>query len=374
LKKWIKMTKGGATVGVRDLAKLIGQLSATRAQHEQASLYLAKMNRLKCSVVRAGGWDALVQLAPARTILTELSWWLRTVRANVANSIKPFDPAAVIHTDASEIGWGGSCVVKARAEERWMYDWWRPSEAAVNCIRELRGCINTVKRSWHEGLVKEGSDVLVRTDNTNVEYNVNKKRAGVRMRKMVKEFLQWLDQKQIRVQCKHIPGVRNEVADALSRLSKSGDYSLRPGMLARAEEMLGEAAEVDLLARRQNAQKRRYCTLEKRIPKAPAERERVLARNAMDIPWTDWTGLIHPPIPMITRVLLKIQKEQARALVILPHWQREIRAPLLRSMTVKGPVILGNSGEVLQMGPSMAAMNATLPPGNVMALIVQGNG
>ena len=51
VKRWIRWTKGGATVRVRELARLIGQLSATRAQHECASLYLARLNRLKCQAV-----------------------------------------------------------------------------------------------------------------------------------------------------------------------------------------------------------------------------------------------------------------------------------------------------------------------------------
>jgi hypothetical protein len=105
VKKWIRWAEGGATVRVREIAGLIGKLSATRAQHECASLYLAKLNRLKCQAVGADGWE--VRTGLTHTLLPELHWWLRTLRSNMPNDMRPFHPPADIWTDASESGWGG---------------------------------------------------------------------------------------------------------------------------------------------------------------------------------------------------------------------------------------------------------------------------
>jgi hypothetical protein len=70
IKRWIGWTAGGAIVRARDVARLIGQLSATRAQHESASLYLARLNRLKCQAVGANGGATRTQLT--RALLPEL--------------------------------------------------------------------------------------------------------------------------------------------------------------------------------------------------------------------------------------------------------------------------------------------------------------
>jgi hypothetical protein len=70
VKKWIRFAEGGVTVRVREIAGLISKLSATRAQHECASLYLARLNRLKCQAVGADGWEARTKMT--RTLLPEL--------------------------------------------------------------------------------------------------------------------------------------------------------------------------------------------------------------------------------------------------------------------------------------------------------------
>jgi hypothetical protein len=55
VKRWIGWATAAKTVRAREIASLIGTLSATRPQHECASLYLAKLNRLKCVAVAAEG-------------------------------------------------------------------------------------------------------------------------------------------------------------------------------------------------------------------------------------------------------------------------------------------------------------------------------
>jgi hypothetical protein len=178
LKGWIPKVKSGTVVKVRELARLIGRLSAMRAQHEEASLYLAKMNRLKCEAVRASGWEAKVRLQPM--VLPELHWWLRATSANVPNSIRPFVPTVTCYTDASETGWGGSCCT-AEDGETWIHGWWNKREVYVNCMRELMAVVHVIINGVQRGWIMEGTDVLARKDNTNVVYNLNRKRSGWRM-------------------------------------------------------------------------------------------------------------------------------------------------------------------------------------------------
>jgi hypothetical protein len=363
VKRVVKMVRSGQEVRVRELAKFIGQLSATRPQHEEASLYLAKMNRLKATWVGANGWEARGKLT--RDLLPELAWWRRQLHHNTANSIRPFSPNTVVHTDASGTGWGAT-VRRKPLKAQWLWGWWTEKEAAeVNCMRELAAIVAALRKGLQKRLVKVGDDIIIFTDNTNCSYNINRKRAGWRMRQAVKRLMVWLKQNNMRVRCEHIPGEQNVTADSLSRLSASGDYSLRPGVLDRIQTALGVSAEVDLFASNHNRQCRLYATAET----TKQQDTDVIARNAWTIPWSNWTALIHPPIPLIIRCLTKIRLERATAIVITPHWRGASWTHAMKQLTVKGPIVLGKSQDLLQPGPGMQMQ----PPGLLSCVLVCGS-
>ena len=229
-----------------------------------------------------------------------------------------------------------------------------------------------VKVSLKKGWVREGDDILVHSDNTNVVFNLRKKRAGWRMRKAVKAFMQWLAGKRIRLDCVHIPGVENRKADSLSRLARSGDYSLKPGVLAEAERQLGVKAEVDLFASSSNAQTARYCTTTVNRRALAIDGQQV--RNALTIhSWADLgVVLVHPPIRVIPRALAKIRHDRATAIFVAPAWPGAIWSSTLRQMTVRGPVVLGECEAVLQMGRSMQQRDYALPPGTLVVYLLRG--
>jgi hypothetical protein len=239
-------------------------------------------------------------------------------------------------------------------------------------MRELRAVILVVQRSLERGWLQEGCDVTIHTDNTNVLYNLRKKRAGWRMRSTVKAFMIWLTEKRIRLDCMHISGVENTKADSLSRLSKSGDYSLRPGVLAKAEKLLGMNAEIDLFAHAGNAQKKRYCTT--KHDRDALQLQEVQVRSAFHIrSWNDFgVVLAHPPIPLIPRTIAKIREDKATAILIAPMWAGAEWAATCRQMTIRGPVMLGNCEETLQKGPTMVQKDYSLPPGGLAAWLLQG--
>jgi hypothetical protein len=275
---------------------------------------------------------------------------------------------ADIFSDASETGYGASIQLKD-GTERWLFGWWQRRHGGkqeVNCMRELQAVILAIKISLRRGWIREGCDVMIHSDNTNVVFNLRKKKAGWRMRKRVKKFMDWLKHKRIRIDCEHIPGEENVKADSLSRLIKSGDYSLRRGVLAEAERRLEVQANVDLFAYSMNKQKPLYCT--------PKRDRNALARDAMSL--RNWSELgvclVHPPIPMIVRSLEKIRQDRAMAIVIAPNWPGQIWSKNLRQLTVRGPVVLGRCDEVLQMGRTMLQRDYALPPGDLAAWFVRG--
>ena len=233
-----------------------------------------------------------------------------------------------------------------------------------NCLRELEAIMIAIKWGLQDNSVKDNQDLLVWTDNTNCMYNLNRKRSGWRMRQRVKEILQFLKQHRIRLECRHIAGEDNKTADALSRLCPGGRYHLKEGVVAAIEQALGVVAEVDLFADRRNTQKQRYWTLES---DSKAE-----GRNAWDMPtWKSSVCLIHPPIPLIVRALVRVRDDKATAILIAPAWWGMPWTNLLKTMMVKS-YLIGKSQEVLIMEKAMLRSGSALPLGNPAAYLVQG--
>jgi hypothetical protein len=97
------MVEQRKTTTARKIARLIGALSATRLQHRQASLYLRAIDSFKNEAKTVKGWDG--ETAPLiRSLLLDVDWWERTIRANEPRLLR-FDPPQVsLYTDASPIG------------------------------------------------------------------------------------------------------------------------------------------------------------------------------------------------------------------------------------------------------------------------------
>jgi hypothetical protein len=90
-------------VTTRQLASVIGTLSATRLQFPLASLYLEKLHRLKNRSVQRQGWNGMVYLEPS--IVRELSHWTRKLKSRISRKIiKDIAPQATIITDAAPSG------------------------------------------------------------------------------------------------------------------------------------------------------------------------------------------------------------------------------------------------------------------------------
>jgi hypothetical protein len=134
------------------------------------------------------------------------------------------------------------------------------------------------------------------------------------MRNTVKSLMVWLTEKRIRLDCMHIPGVENTKADSLSRLSKSGDYSLRNGVPAKAERPLRVKVEIDLFAHTSHTQKLLYCTT--KHDRNAQRIEGVQVRSAFHIQSWSHFGVVLalPPIPRIPQLLTKTRQDKTTAI------------------------------------------------------------
>jgi hypothetical protein len=152
--------------------------------------------------------------------------------------------------------------------------------------------------------------------------------------------------------------VANTVADSLSRLSRSGDYSLIQGKYQEMCVTLGVTPTIDLFATAENAKLAQFIS--------PRVMDQTKVRDALSIPWTQGLPFLHPPVPLVARCLRKILEENVPAVIVLPHWRGQSWSVLLQRMTAK-QMILGRSDDVLLPGKQMTEKGDKIPPGYLSA-------
>jgi hypothetical protein len=209
---------------------------------------------------------------------------------------------------------------------------------------------------------KDLTSVVIRSDNTATCYNINRQNACDTLLPSLQRLLRFLDRSNLEVVAEHIAGVDNGIADKLSRISPGGDYSLRQGQLDRLQQQLGVQIGADLFASGWSRQHHRYFS--------PEKDRNALGRNAFLVPWSNFSmPLLHPPLPLLPRVLQRLLQEKIQAIIVAPHWLRAPWSETLRRMIVR-KTILGPCETVLMKGRRMGTVRAELPPGDIAAYLV----
>jgi hypothetical protein len=401
-------------VDVRWLAKVIGVLSAMRTQWPSASLYLLKMNQLKSETVNQKGWNTKCRLNPS--LIGELRCWTNMVKNNKPQKIQQFlTPQVLITTDASPFGWGASLKEITSSSNtlqklitsttnlpiEWDKSWnktlrsclsekserivsggWpkRISENTSN-YRELMAIYYAIMHWLNVIKQRKWRSLLIMTDNTTAMYNINRRAAAPNLAPTLRKLLNLIDRNDLRIRATHIPGSANKTTDALSRLERSGDYSLKKGILEKICPVIGIYPDVDLFASKRNHLLQTYCSLRyqpahKVNPPPGLIRTRKKGDagnplgNAFHLNWKGLTPLIHPPIPLIYRALEKFSNEGDMSILIAPDWPGQTWNSLLHKLHVK-KIVLGDSEEVLEKGPGMKRRNMKLPPGKIALFLLK---
>jgi ribonuclease HI len=353
---WILKMKKRKWVPVREVAALIGSLNATRLQFPEASLHLVKLNRWKCSMVAQAGWEA--RGSTTYMISGDLQWWGRTLKTNEPKSLaQEGKPQAHIWVDASPSGWGAWL---HRPEGRVVaFGKWPDSiTAQTNNFRELWAVIMGIKRFAPLLTLSQVQHIRLHSDNTAVVVNVRRKAAARNLYPALRHLLNLCKRLDLRISVEHIPGVSNTTADALSRLSRSGDYALMPDVYQQMCSQMGFIPTVDLFATSRNGKVPTFIS--------PLRRDATMVTDALSIPWGTGLPFLHPPIPLIARCLRKILQENVPALMVLPHWKGQSWSVLLQKMS-RQEIVLGKAEAILVPGRQMVQKGDKLPPGHMVA-------
>ncbi|MCP4366244.1 MAG: hypothetical protein GY800_13240, partial [Planctomycetes bacterium] len=144
-------------------------------------------------------------------VKTILHWWNTKSNLTVGVPMRLDTPSKVVFTDASKLGWGAHCdELSAQGE-------WDLQEAQLT-INELElKAVHLALKQFLPALA--GKSVLISTDNQSAVAYINKK-GGTRsypLCRLAEHLWYWAMQNNIQLKARHIPGVTNILADALSR-------------------------------------------------------------------------------------------------------------------------------------------------------------
>ena len=318
-------------VSVRDISSVLGRLSwATaaltygqahyRALQQQhiigASSLPTKNSTLKLSLESRG----------------EISWWIDNLANANGKSWTFNDPDLIIHSDASNTGWGGVCK-GVRSGGPWSG---ADRHRHINEL-ELLAAFNCVKAFSPFG---SKLSILLYLDNATAVAYINKRGGtrSTRLNSLAMTFINWCESRNILCQAIHVPGVDNCIADAESRRRQdASDWKLSPHvfkMLLREFDM-----QVDLFAASWNAQLPRFVSWE---PQPDAWRV-----DAMTFPWNSLNGFAFPPFSLIKDCALKIRNEGSELILITPFWTAQPWFPLVMELACAPALILPQQRDLL---------------------------
>jgi len=235
------------SLSVRQLARLIGKMTATIPAVYPAPLWYRELQRLKNQTLQISqSFEATVMLS--QEALSELEWWATSMNLLNGKTIQPQEPSLVIETDASMLGWGAVCSGVRTG------GLWSQTEARnhINYL-ELLAATLAVK-----AFVKDtrNAHILLKMDNSTAVFYVNRMGGthSTLLSNLAVHLWQWCLERNVSLSAEHLPGVENCIADEESRtIQSSAEWQLDPTICQRIIQSLG-MCNVDLFATRLNAQ------------------------------------------------------------------------------------------------------------------------
>jgi len=317
-------------VSLREIAKLVGVMTAYCNAVEFGRLHYRNLEILKSSKLHLhkGNFDQKVELN--ETAIADCHWWI----ANAGKTVRRIDhgnPDVVIHTDASsggarESGGWGAIRDKLSAGGRWSYE---ESQSHINVL-ELKAVYLGLQSLCSS---ETGVHILVRSDNTCAISYVNNM-GGCRSPEcnaIAQSIWSWAIERNIWISASYIPGKEN-VADEKSRVfHDETEWKLNEEVFHSIVDKWGMPV-IDMFASRLNYQIDKYVSWGP-DPKA-------FQIDAFSLNWSDLFIYVYPPFSLLPRVLRKIQKDNAKAIVIAPNWKTQPWYTSLMDLLVDSPLVL----------------------------------
>jgi len=262
-----------------------------------------------CLSVRRG-WRSCPGVRLSRLAITELEWWAALRGSKyIGRAIWRRPDTAILHTDASDLGWGAalnSAAALPPAHGFWTRD---EHEWHITC-KELVAVRKAVEHFLPQ---LAGRRVLLREDNQAVVYILtNMVSRSPQLMHELRRLWYLLDTQDIELRAVYIRSAANILADRASRLASPRDYMLDTALFSAAQVRWGQFT-VDAFASPATALLPRYWAA-----------HCVEGAEAIDAFAQDWEGEFiwaHPPPGLLLDLVHFLEFLPARAVVCAPTWR-----------------------------------------------------
>jgi hypothetical protein len=309
---------------VRRLASILGTINAVGPACLPAFLKTRRLLDLKNAARRKHQkWGAHIHLSPEA--IQELKWWRSNIHNHKSRAL-PAPPTLKIVADASNSGWGAALIdLESQKELLHAHGHWSSKEQALHINTKEVLAQELALHSFKSEV--QGRSLLLESDNTTAVAYI-RKQGGCRSREATiaaERMWTFLLANEVAITIRHIPGVTNDTADALSRQATDrNDWKLHPEVFQDLEKRWGRHT-IDLFATRLNAQ----------LPKFYSWGPDPLSagRDALQQNWTGENAYANPPWPLIQAVLEKFENtDHMQLTLITPLWESAVWFPRLKRL------------------------------------------
>ena len=346
------LVRDSERVAIRRVAELVGMMVSSFPEVELGPLFYRLLDNEKSAALKTnhGNFDATMTVS--QNAKSDIDWWIENVEYT-ANPIQRGKPCLVLQSDASNLGWGGTCNGRVTGGN-WTL---KGKEQHINVL-ELRAALFTL-----QSFCKDLRDCHIRLelDNTTaVAYVNNMGGTKVQCNVVARELWFWCLERKLWVSATHLPGSLNVDADEQSRLiHENTEWMLNKTVFQALVDMWG-VPEIDLFASRLNHQVAAYVAW-KPDPEA-------VAIDSLSLQWDYLLLYAFPPFSLIGRVLRKIELEHCEGIVVVPYWTTQPWYSKLTRMLIDCPFLLPRKD--LLSHPTLA--EHSLPKMDLIACRVSG--
>ncbi|XP_077388987.1 uncharacterized protein LOC144026275 [Festucalex cinctus] len=330
----LALFRGGRLLPYVACLRLLGKLTSMTAVVPLGLLTLRPLQRWLNGFHLDAKWHRHRRLRVSRRCLLALAPWRE--RAFLLSGV-PLGVAPArretITTDASLTGWGAVWQHRT-AQGSWSV---RDRVDHINVL-ELRAVYLAL---MHFLPYLSGRHVLIRSDNTTTVFQINRQ-GGVRSAPLLEtsqHLLRWAAPRLASLRATYLPGVRNQLADSLSRRGPPpGEWRLHPEVVRMIWSSFG-TEEVDLFASEDST----HCPLWFSLSEATSP----LGLDALAQPWPECLLYAFPPLPLIWLRLQRVLQEGHTLLLMAPFWPARTWFPLLRQLCSGEPWRLPDREDLL---------------------------
>jgi hypothetical protein len=208
----------------------------------------------------------------------------------------------------------------------------------INAL-ELLGCWHTIsallplavpQAQWADVHLSCELDSIVA-----IKYAMVANSRSLKMSKVGAQFFDWREQNKLQLSCRHIRGIDNTKADALSRREwNSGDWRLDTQLLRGILRQWHCTIDIDLFASRWNTQAKKFFSWE--------HDNKAIGVDSLSHAW-DGTGTLYayPPQALLPRIFHKVINERVHDMVLVtPLFPHASWWPTLLQVGTAVPIVL----------------------------------